>query len=99
MGLNKGLNVMLCIGEQLEERKSGRTMDICARQVKAVIPKVTDWSRFSIAYEPVWAIGTGVVATPMQAQETHYQIRRIVAECCGDAVAKGVRILYGGSVN
>merc|ERR1712087_56362 len=99
LGLAKGLNVMLCIGEQLSEREAGTTVDVCARQLTAVIPKITDWSRMSIAYEPVWAIGTGVVATPMQAQQTNYQVRTIIRDLCGDKVANAVRILYGGSVN
>jgi len=99
LGLSKGLNVMLCIGEQLAERQNGTTVDVCARQLKAVVPKVTDWSKMSIAYEPVWAIGTGVVASPMQAQQTHYQVRTIIRDLAGDKVANGVRILYGGSVN
>merc|ERR1712050_636683 len=94
-----GLNVMICIGELLEERKAGRTMDVCVKQMKAVIPKITDWSKVVIAYEPVWAIGTGVVATPIQAQETHYQIRLLIREECGKDVANSVRILYGGSVS
>merc|ERR1711974_24179 len=87
------------VGEQLSERQAGTTVDVCARQLKAVIPHVTDWSKFSIAYEPVWAIGTGVVASPMQAQDTQYQVRTIVRDLCGDAVAGAVRILYGGSVS
>jgi enolase len=99
MALSKGLMCMFCIGEQLSERKSGITNDVCARQMAAVIPKVTDWSRMVIAYEPVWAIGTGVVASPMQAQETHYQCRNFLREQCGSAVADNVRILYGGSVS
>lgn len=61
----------ICIGELLEERESGKTMEVCRTQLEAVIPKVTDWSRVVIAYEPVWAIGTGKVATPDQAQEVH----------------------------
>merc|ERR1712150_125150 len=75
------------------------TMEVCARQLKAVIPKIGDWSKMVIAYEPVWAIGTGVVATPMQAQDTHYQIRLCIREECGKEVADKVRILYGGSVS
>mmetsp|Transcript_59540 Transcript_59540/g.138669 ORF Transcript_59540/g.138669 Transcript_59540/m.138669 type:complete len:704 (+) Transcript_59540:43-2154(+) len=97
--LKKDLCVMFCIGELLEERKAGRTAEVCERQVKAVIPKVSDWSRVVIAYEPVWAIGTGVVATPLQAQEAHYQVRSVVRDACGAKVADEVRILYGGSVN
>jgi len=99
LGLAKGMNVMLAIGESLQEREAGTTVDVCARQLKAVIPKITDWSKMSIAYEPVWAIGTGKVATPMQAQQTHFQVRTIIRDLCGNAVADAVRILYGGSVN
>ncbi|OLQ14784.1 Triosephosphate isomerase, cytosolic [Symbiodinium microadriaticum] len=83
--LDKGLTVVFCIGEQLSDRQSGKTTEVCETQMKAVIPVISDWSKIVIAYEPVWAIGTGVVATPLQAQETHYQ----------DAV----RIIYGGSAN
>mmetsp|Transcript_46753 Transcript_46753/g.104749 ORF Transcript_46753/g.104749 Transcript_46753/m.104749 type:complete len:706 (+) Transcript_46753:84-2201(+) len=99
--LEKDLNVMFCIGEVLEERKTGRTLDVCARQMEAVFPKIKpeQWSKIIIAYEPVWAIGTGVVATPMQAQETHYGIRAFLAEKVGASVAQNTRILYGGSVS
>lgn len=99
LGMKKGLSVMLAIGEQLSERQGGTTVDVCARQIKAVIAKVTDWSKFSIAYEPVWAIGTSIVATPLQAQETHGQVRRIVCDLVGEQIANDFRILYGGSVN
>eukprot|EP00923_Selenidium_pygospionis_P039588 GHVN01068753.1.p4 GENE.GHVN01068753.1~~GHVN01068753.1.p4 ORF type:complete len:201 (+),score=30.48 GHVN01068753.1:4697-5299(+) len=68
---SEGLISVVCIGEQLDERKSGKTNDIVTKQCKAFIPKVNDWSRVVIAYEPVWAIGTGVVATPQQAQDAH----------------------------
>merc|ERR1719198_1342966 len=90
---------MFCIGEQLSERQAGTTNDVCQTQLAAMIPKVTDWSKIVIDYEPVWAIGTGVVATPLQAQEAHYQCRAFIKEKCGAAVADAVRILYGGSVN
>merc|ERR1719296_70263 len=101
LGLAKGLNVMLAIGEQLSERENGTTIDVCARQLKAVIPSIADadWTRMSIAYEPVWAIGTGKVASPMQAQQTHYQVRAIIRDICGEKVANAIRILYGGSVS
>jgi len=97
--MKKGLNVMFCIGEVLADRKAGRTSDVCEKQLKAVIPKVSDWSKMVIAYEPVWAIGTGVVATPLQAQDTHFQIRTMLRDVCGTQVADAVRILYGGSVS
>jgi len=99
LGLKAGMNVMLAIGETLQERQTGVTVDVCARQLKVAIKKDMDWSKISIAYEPVWAIGTGVVASPMQAQDTHFQVRNVIRDLCGSAVADGVRILYGGSVN
>ena len=95
-----GLKPILCIGESLEERESGVTNDVCARQINAVIDlsgieALTDGV---IAYEPIWAIGTGVTATPEQAQETHAAIRKLIAD--KDAsVAEKVRIQYGGSMN
>merc|ERR1719161_526324 len=99
LGLAAGLNVMICIGEVLEERKTGKTQDVCTTQMMAVIPSISDWSKIVIAYEPVWAIGTGVVATPLQAQETHNQVRQLIREQCGSSIADTVRILYGGSVS
>jgi enolase len=94
-----GTICMACIGETIEERRAGITDDVNRRQLTAIINKKPDWSRMVIAYEPVWAIGTGVVATPLQAQETHYQVRQIMRELCGPAVSENVRILYGGSVS
>merc|ERR1712107_790667 len=67
--------------------------------MKAVFEKGMDFSKLSIAYEPVWAIGTGVVATPMQAQDTHFQVRMVLRDMFGSEVADAMRILYGGSVN
>merc|ERR1719277_511477 len=101
LGLEAGMNVMLAIGETKEERLNGTTVDVCARQLKAVLNKDMDTTNLSIAYEPVWAIGTGLVATPMQAQDTHYQVRMIVRDIFypNTAVADKIRILYGGSVN
>lgn len=96
--LDSGLRVMPCVGETLEERESGVTMNVVAEQLQKIADNVSDWSRVVIAYEPVWAIGTGVSATPAQAQETHKQIRAWLASNCGGEVAKNVRILYGGSV-
>ncbi|QRG36007.1 triosephosphate isomerase [Candidozyma auris] len=97
--LEQGLSVILCIGETLEERKAGVTLDVCARQLDAVSKIVSDWTNIVVAYEPVWAIGTGLAATPDDAQETHKQIRAHLAKTIGEDAAKKVRILYGGSVN
>jgi triosephosphate isomerase len=95
-----GLKPILCIGETLEEREKGVTTDVCARQIKAVIDHsgVEALADGVIAYEPVWAIGTGKTATPEQAQETHAAIRQLIAEQNADVAAK-VRIQYGGSMN
>lgn len=96
----EGLTPILCVGELLEERESGKTEDVVARQLDAVIDLagVTSLAESVIAYEPVWAIGTGRTATPEQAQQVHAFIRqRVAAE--RREVAEKVRILYGGSVN
>lgn len=95
-----GLKPILCIGESLEERESGVTNDVCSRQINAVIEKsgVEALADGVIAYEPIWAIGTGKTATPEMAQETHAAIRKLIAD--KDAsVAEKVRIQYGGSMN
>lgn len=93
-----GVNVILCIGETLEEREGGKTDEVNKRQLGAVIPKVKDWDKIVIAYEPVWAIGTGKVATPDQAEETQAAIREYLKSAVSAAVADKVRIQYGGSV-
>lgn len=97
--LESGLGVILCIGETLEERKAGVTLDVCARQLDAVSKIVSDWTNVVVAYEPVWAIGTGLAATPDDAQETHKGIRAHLEKTIGAEQASKVRILYGGSVN
>jgi len=94
-----GINVILCIGELLDEREAGKTDEVNKRQLGACIPKIKDWDKIVIAYEPVWAIGTGKVATPEQAEETQAAIRAYIKEACGAAVAEKVRIQYGGSVS
>jgi triosephosphate isomerase (TIM) len=98
--LKAGMSVILCIGEQLAERESGETMRICIEQLKPVIDilSLDDWKNVVIAYEPVWAIGTGKVATPEQAEETHKQIREHITTLNTD-IASNIRIIYGGSVN
>jgi len=100
VALDSGLVPISCVGETLEEREAGRTMDVVGRQVDAVLGAVSaDEARtVVIAYEPVWAIGTGKVATPEQAQEVHAFIRSRIVAAHGQGVADGTRILYGGSV-
>ncbi len=95
-----GIKPIFCIGETLEEREQGVTNDVCSRQIDAVIALegVEALADSVIAYEPVWAIGTGKVATPEQAQEVHAFIRGKIAALNAD-VAEGLRILYGGSMN
>ena len=94
-----GISVMACIGEMLADRQNGTTMKVCAEQLEALKKHLTiaDWKKVVIAYEPVWAIGTGVTATPKQAQETHADIRAWLAKNISPAVAAETRILYGGS--
>ncbi|GIX27300.1 MAG: triosephosphate isomerase [Burkholderiales bacterium] len=97
--LKAGLTPIVCLGERLEERERGETEAVVARQLEAVMDSlgVAALSGCVLAYEPVWAIGTGRTATPEQAQEVHAYLRRRVAERDG-AVAAGLIILYGGSV-
>jgi triosephosphate isomerase len=98
--LEEGLTPVVCIGETLDERESGSTEAVLATQFTDGLGALTpeQFSRIIIAYEPVWAIGTGSTATPEIAEEAHRFIRQKVAEKFGDALAGGVRILYGGSV-
>jgi len=95
-----GLKVMFCIGETLAQREGGEMDDVLTRQVIGGLAGLAeaDFDRVAIAYEPIWAIGTGVTATPDQAQEAHAFVRGLVKEQFGHAVADKVRILYGGSV-
>ncbi|RHY04533.1 hypothetical protein DYB36_000610 [Aphanomyces astaci] len=101
--LDHGLNVILCVGESLDERKSDQTLNVITRQLKAVADLLVNdlslWSRVVVAYEPVWAIGTGVVATPEQAQDAHKTLRAYVTSHINPEVASELRIIYGGSVN
>jgi len=97
--LKNGLKVILCVGETLQEREADKTMEIVERQLAAVQKLKIDWNQIVIAYEPVWAIGTGKVATPAQAQEVHFDLRKWLAKAVSPEVAKSVRIIYGGSVN
>lgn len=99
--LGAGLNVMFCIGETLEERESGKMQDVLVRQVTHGLQGLgeANFAGVAVAYEPVWAIGTGVTATPEQAQEAHAFVRGLVRDQFGETVAAGLRIQYGGSVN
>ena len=96
--LSEGLNVILCVGETLAERESGVTEAIISSQVREGLAGISDISAIVVAYEPVWAIGTGKTASSLQAEEVHLQIRKLVTELYGDAAAQGLRIQYGGSV-
>jgi len=99
--LDNGLNIIFCIGELLSEREANKTKDVIATQMAALaagIKKPEDWSRIVIAYEPVWAIGTGKTATPDQAQEAHVWTRDWLREHVSAAVADSIRVIYGGSV-
>lgn len=99
--IDNGLKVILCIGEQLDEREKGETLEVVAAQLKPVIAKLSedDWKSVVLAYEPVWAIGTGKVATPEQAEETQAATRAFIRDNVSPAVADALRIQYGGSVN
>ncbi|KAK4492052.1 hypothetical protein RD792_002843 [Penstemon davidsonii] len=97
--LAQGLKVIACVGETLEQRESGSTMAVIAAQTKAIAERVSNWSNIVLAYEPVWAIGTGKVATPSQAQEVHFDLRKWLHDNAGAEAAISTRIIYGGSVN
>lgn len=98
--LSAGLTAIVCVGESLAEREAGNAENIVKGQLVKGLDGLTvaDMERIIIAYEPVWAIGTGKTATPEQAQEMHGYIRQIVAETHGSEIADKTRILYGGSV-
>ena len=99
-GLNQGLTMLLCIGETLEERESGQTLAVLERQIRAGLAEVSSalMNQVVIAYEPVWAIGTGRTASTEQAQEAHAFIRKLATDLYEKDIADGLRILYGGSV-
>lgn len=98
--LDAGLIPIVCVGETLQERESDNTFKVIEKQVKDGIKNFSkeEAEKIVIAYEPVWAIGTGKTATPQQAQEVHEFIRKIYSEMYGSDIANKVRILYGGSV-
>ncbi len=99
--LAAGLDVIACLGETLAERRAGRTLEVVDRQLDALVqglPAETLAARVTLAYEPVWAIGTGVTATPAEAQAVHAHLRARLARLAGEPVARRVLVQYGGSV-
>jgi triosephosphate isomerase len=98
--LTSGLIPIICVGETLREREKNITSQIVTKQVKGCLKDISaaDIEKSIIAYEPVWAIGTGKVATPQQAQEVHELIRKLIGQLYGTATAEKVVIQYGGSV-
>ena len=99
LALGSGLKVIYCVGEKLSEREEGRHFDVVSEQISSVIFNLThaEIKRVVIAYEPVWAIGTGVTATAAQAQEMHAFIRQTLSAHFGEEYAAATAILYGGS--
>lgn len=99
-GLDQGLQVVLCIGELLEEREKGETDEVNERQVRSALLGIdaAALSKVVVAYEPVWAIGTGKTATPEDAQNAHERIRAVLRDMFGDDAANAMRIIYGGSM-
>lgn len=95
--LNAGLKPMICIGETGDERAAGRTLEVLERQVATALEGVQGSDGWALAYEPVWAIGTGETAGPEVAQEAHAFIRRQVCQRLGAEVGEALRVLYGGS--
>jgi triosephosphate isomerase len=95
--LRAGLEPIVCVGETLEERQAGRTLEVICGQVKGSVPPEAAGSAFAVAYEPVWAIGTGLTPTREQIEEAHVALRRALIDSLGEAGA-GAPILYGGSV-
>jgi len=99
LALANGLKVILCVGENLQEREAGKHFDVCESQIKNVLYNFNeeDMKNIVVAYEPVWAIGTGKTATSEQAEEIHAFIRKTIAAKFGAQVAEDTAILYGGS--
>lgn len=98
--IEANLNIIFCFGEELEQRKSEAHFSVVEEQLKSALfdLEAKAWNNIVLAYEPVWAIGTGETASPEQAQEMHAFIRKTIADAFGDQVANKVAILYGGSV-
>lgn len=98
--INHGITPIVCVGELLAEREDGKSEEVLRKQVRGALRNISpsEARRLVIAYEPIWAIGTGSTASPEIAAEAHRQIRQEVAHCCGEITGQNTRILYGGSV-
>ena len=96
--LAAGLTVIVCVGESEADRDAGRTLDVVGAQVTGSLPGGATGTNTVVAYEPVWAIGSGRTPTPAQIQEVHGHIRSVVAGCLGPGAADAMRLLYGGSM-
>jgi triosephosphate isomerase len=96
--INAGLKVIICIGETEQERDNGETINVCTSQIMGSVPEISTYQNTVIAYEPVWAIGTGKTPTSAEVQDVHAAIRKVVSKKLGRANANKMRILYGGSM-
>ncbi len=96
--INAGLKVIICIGETEAERDAGKTIDVCTAQIMGSVPEVSTAQNTVIAYEPVWAIGTGRTPTAAEVEDVHAAIRKVVGKKLGRANANKMRLLYGGSM-
>lgn len=94
----QGLKTIICVGETLAERDEGRALEVCTTQILDSVPESSTWQDTIIAYEPVWAIGTGKIPTTADVEEVHKAIRKTLAKKLGKSNANRMRILYGGSV-
>jgi triosephosphate isomerase len=94
------MNIIFCFGEDLKDRKSNKHFDIVKNQLENTVLKLKkeSWENIILAYEPVWAIGTGETASPEQAQEMHQYVRNCISKCYDESVSESISILYGGSV-
>ncbi len=96
--INAGLKVIICIGETEAEKDAGKTIDVCTAQIMGSVPEIATASNVVIAYEPVWAIGTGRTPTAAEVEDVHAAIRGVIGKKLGRANANKMRILYGGSM-
>lgn len=97
--LKHNVKAVVCFGETLEEREQKKTLEVVKRQLNSFIDLIHNFEHVVLAYEPIWAIGTGKTATPKEAQDVHQEIRNVVKELRGEKHSEQIRILYGGSVS